>query len=163
MAALVAGRRSGTPARTASSLISAVLFLGVVAAAGCTSNGGTAAAVAPGSPADDARSGGGVGSSTSPAMAGSEPAFDGRIVEITIAGGQAQTAAERVVVALNSVVRLIVTSDVADEVHVHGIDEEFEVQPGETVTRDFVADIPGIFEVEAHGDAGLLFTLQVEP
>ena len=105
-----------------------------------------------------------MGSSTSPAAtAGSEPAFDGRIVEITIAGGRVQTAAERVVVALNSMVRLIVTSDVADEVHVHGIDEEFELQPGETVTRDFVADIPGIFEVEAHGDAGLLFTLQVEP
>lgn len=95
--------------------------------------------------------------------AGSEPAFNGRIVEITIVGGQAQTAAERVVVAVNSMVRLIVTTDVADEVHVHGIDEQFEVQPGVTVTRDFVADIPGIFGVEAHGDAGLLFTLQVEP
>jgi hypothetical protein len=56
-----------------------------------------------------------------------------------------------------------VTSDTADEIHIHGYDIEKEVGAGGTVTIDFAADIPGQFEVEAHEiSPGLLFTLVVK-
>ena len=42
------------------------------------------------------------------------------------------------------------TSDVADEVHVHFNDDEKDVAAGGTVTFDFTADKPGVYEVELH-------------
>ncbi len=56
--------------------------------------------------------------------------------------------------------RLVVTSDVEDEVHVHGFDLEGPVGPGEPFEVEFTADRTGQFEVETH-DAGqvLLFLL----
>lgn len=89
-------------------------------------------------------------------------AFDGTVVEVDIAGGEVRTAEERVFVPLNSAVRLVVSSDAAGEVHIHGVDEYVQLRPGETVTHEFTATVPGTFEVEIH-DAGLLFSLQVEP
>lgn len=85
------------------------------------------------------------------------------VVDVQVVGGQVQTADPRVTVTLNTTVSLMVTSDVAGEVHVHGIDEEWAVPAGEPITHDFVANIPGIFEVEMHGDVGPLFSLEVQP
>jgi hypothetical protein len=42
----------------------------------------------------------------------------------------------------------VVTSDVADEIHVHGYDLSTDVEAGGTAEVKFVADVPGIFEVE---------------
>lgn len=92
-----------------------------------------------------------------------ERAFDGTVVEVDIAAGEVLTAEKRVVVPLGSQVRIAVTSDVTDEVHVHGVDEYIPLTPGEPVTRDFTASIPGTFEVELHDAGDLLFTLQVQP
>ncbi len=66
-------------------------------------------------------------------------------------------------VPLGGQVRLVITSDEVDEVHVHGVDEYVALAPGPAVTHDFTASIPGIFEVELHEAGDLLFTLQVEP
>jgi heme/copper-type cytochrome/quinol oxidase subunit 2 len=82
---------------------------------------------------------------------------------VTFQKGRVRTASKRVVVPLNSTVRLRVTSDVADEVHVHGVDEYIDLKPGTEVVRDVVARIPGTFEVELHDAGDLLFTLQVRP
>ena len=51
-------------------------------------------------------------------------------------------------VSLGDVVTLRVTSDVADEIHVHGYDIMQDVGAGETAEVTFTADIPGQFEVE---------------
>jgi hypothetical protein len=51
-------------------------------------------------------------------------------------------------VPLGSEVTLAVTSDTADEVHVHGYDKKANVDAGGIVTIVFVADIPGQFEAE---------------
>lgn len=91
------------------------------------------------------------------------PAFDGTVVEVSFVGGEVSTAQPRVEVPLNGQVRLVVMSDVVDEVHVHGVDEYAPLAPGAPVTYDFTASIPGIFEVELHEAGDLLFTLQVEP
>lgn len=91
------------------------------------------------------------------------PAFDGTVVDVEIAGGEVRTAEPRVVVPLGGQVRLVVTTDAVDEVHVHGVDEYVPLAPGAPVTHDFTASIPGIFEVELHDAGDLLFTLQVQP
>lgn len=76
------------------------------------------------------------------------------VVEVTVEGGEVTTAGPRVVVDLGSAVRLVVTADVSDEVHVHGYDRSAAVTPGSPAVVEFTATIPGIFEVELE-EAGL--------
>jgi hypothetical protein len=56
-----------------------------------------------------------------------------------------------------------VTSDAADEVHVHGYDIEEEVPAGGTAKFDFPADLEGVFEVELHGSETQIAELTVNP
>jgi len=99
--------------------------------------------------------------STSPPSASPSP-DDRQVITLTYAGGKAGGDTGRVRVRLGTTVLLRVTSDVADEVHVHGVDEYVDLVPGRQVEREFVADTPGVFEVELH-DAGTLLTrLQVQ-
>ena len=58
-------------------------------------------------------------------------------------------------------VRIIVTSDKADEVHVHGYDIEKELAAGQTGTIEFTADQTGRFEVETHHQGLQLFQFEV--
>lgn len=90
------------------------------------------------------------------------PAGDDRqVITLTYAGGKAGGDTGRVKVPLGATVVLRITSDVADQVHVHGIDAYVDLTPGQQVERQLVADTPGVFEVELH-DAGTLLTrLQV--
>ena len=60
-------------------------------------------------------------------------------------------------------IRFRVRSDVADEVHVHGYDLMKDVEPGETVTFSFPADITGIFEIELESAGKQLAQLRVDP
>jgi FtsP/CotA-like multicopper oxidase with cupredoxin domain len=96
--------------------------------------------------------------------AGESPAGDaaGDVREITvdIAGGEITPPVGPVEVAEGGTVRLMVTSDVEDVVHVHGFDIEGPVGPDEPFEVEFTADRTGQFEVETH-DAGqvLLFLL----
>ena len=60
-------------------------------------------------------------------------------------------------------IRFAVTSDSADEVHVHGYDVEGEVGPGETAAFDFPADLEGVFEVELHHSGAQIAELTVNP
>lgn len=110
------------------------------------------------SPADTKTPGSGSGTSA-PVV----PAFDGTVVNVEFVAGEVRTAKKRVVVPAGSKVRIVVTSDVADEVHLHGVDKYVELTPGKPVPYDFTADIPGTFEVELHQAGDLLFTLQVQP
>ena len=67
----------------------------------------------------------------------------------------------RVPVSLGDQVTITVTSDVADEIHLHGYDLSAPVAPGGPGTLTFQATIPGVFEVELEQLGTLLFTLQV--
>jgi hypothetical protein len=49
---------------------------------------------------------------------------------------------------LGDEVVLVVRSDVADEVHVHGYDERADVKAGGAVRIAFTADAPGLFIAE---------------
>ena len=55
------------------------------------------------------------------------------------------------------------TSNTGGEVHIHGYDNEFELEPGVAKVVRFKADLEGIFEVEDHETEELLAKLQVSP
>ncbi len=86
----------------------------------------------------------------------------GNVVAITIAGGQITPKPGVISVPLNEEVTIEITSDVEDEIHVHGYDKEFALKPGGTASVTFMADIPGIFEIETHESGDLLAELKVE-
>src|SRR3954463_6183124 len=82
-------------------------------------------------------------------------------VTVTVTGGKVHTPAERVKVPAGRTVRIVVTSDKADEFHLHGYDREIELKPGVPGTLLFVADRPGVFEAELHHSGLRAFELQV--
>lgn len=81
---------------------------------------------------------------------------------VEVVAGRVLVDEPRVIVPVGSLVRLVVTSDTAHEVHVHGVDVTADLRPGQPTTLDFVASIPGSFEVELEDTGDLLFTLQVQ-
>ncbi len=58
-------------------------------------------------------------------------------------------------------VDITVVSDVDDELHVHGYDLVFEINADVPITLDFVADVPGVFEVEIHTGHAHVFDIEV--
>ena len=96
-------------------------------------------------------------SSPSPTAAASD-----QTVTITYAAGKVSGVPVVVKVKHNSRVALVVTSDVADEVHVHGYDKSADVAKGGTVRIVFKATLPGRFEVELENLKRRLVLLQVQ-
>jgi hypothetical protein len=119
----------------ATSLAAAVL---VVAGCGAATPGPAAPGTVGTEPAAVTRS-------TMPVPAAPAPT---QIVRLSFSGGQAGGAPDRIPVTLGATVEMIVTSDVADEVHLHGYDRSVTVPAGGTVMLSFTAAIPGVFEVE---------------
>jgi hypothetical protein len=135
------------PARLRRGLVGLLLAL-ALPLAGCAGKAPDSTASAPS------------GAAASSASGASSAAAEQRI-EVTFAGGKAGGDTGRVQVAAGTAVTLVVTSDVADEVHVHGYDIEKEVTPGTPVTLQFDATIAGVFEVELHKAETVLLRLQV--
>jgi glucose/arabinose dehydrogenase len=88
-------------------------------------------------------------------------AADGTTIVITVAAGKVTTPSKRVKVKLGETVRLTVTSDVAEELHVHTYDRKADLAPGKPATLEFKADIPGTHEVELEKSHLGLVELQV--
>jgi hypothetical protein len=90
------------------------------------------------------------------------------VTRIRIRGGEVVGGVADIKATKGDHVRIVVSSDAPDEIHLHGYDIEKEVEPGKPVTFDFTADIEGIFEMESHTaeDAGRepqVAKLTVEP
>jgi hypothetical protein len=82
--------------------------------------------------------------------------------DVTVMGGSVSGVGNHEV-AQGTDVLIHVVADVTDEVHVHGYDLHAEVAPGVPGDVRFVADAPGVFEVELEGAGLLLLTLTVTP
>jgi hypothetical protein len=83
--------------------------------------------------------------------------------EITVADGEPVGGVKKIEVDSGERIRMMVQSDVADEVHVHGYDRSAEVSPGSPARISFPARLEGIYEVELE-NAGLeIAQLQVNP
>ncbi|HEV3402615.1 MAG TPA: hypothetical protein VG078_12400 [Acidimicrobiales bacterium] len=85
-----------------------------------------------------------------------------RLVEVVVRGGSVQGGG-RQEVPLNERVRVRVTSDVEEEVHVHGYNHRFQVGPTGPAEITFVANLPGVFEVELEKSQKRLLSLEVKP
>lgn len=85
------------------------------------------------------------------------------LVEVEVAAGASSLAGETVDAKLGQQVLIRVTADVGDEVHVHGYDLSFDVTPASPAELEFIADVPGVFEVELEGAGLALFELRVSP
>lgn len=80
---------------------------------------------------------------------------------MSIADGKVSPKPRRVKVDKGSRVRLLVTIDVDDVLHVHGFEIEEPLEAGRTTTVKLVADQSGIFEVETHESGLSLLQLEV--
>ncbi|GGO27024.1 hypothetical protein [Micromonospora parathelypteridis] len=99
-------------------------------------------------------------SSASPTPSASTPAVDREIV-VTIAKRRINPPTGRVTVDKGELVRITVTSDVSDELHVHGYDLGARLPAGTPGSVEFRADKTGLFEVETHETELVLFQLVV--
>lgn len=84
-------------------------------------------------------------------------------VEVEVRDGGPVGGVERVDVERGERVVLVVRSDVADHVHVHGIDIFRDVAPGSPARLSFRPRTPGVIEVELEDRHLLLAELEVGP
>ncbi len=111
-------------------------LLAVVALAGCGSSGS--------STTTGTTESGTTTTTTTTTAAPAKPV----VVSIVVENGAPKGGIVRASVNEGDHVVLVVKSDVADEIHLHGYDKKVDVKAGGTARLPFVATIPGRFEAE---------------
>ena len=91
-----------------------------------------------------------------------------RVTRIRMRGGHVVGGVAEIKATKGDVVRIAVSGDAPDEIHLHGYDIYEPLESGKPARFVFKADIEGIFELESHlaEDAGrdpLIGKLTVEP
>ena len=84
-------------------------------------------------------------------------------VKVVVVDGAPQGGIVRATVNKDDQVVLVVTSDVADEIHLHGYDKAKDIAAGGTIRIPFKATIPGRFEAELEGRGVQIAEISVEP
>jgi heme/copper-type cytochrome/quinol oxidase subunit 2 len=84
-----------------------------------------------------------------------------RTISIKVRGGKTTGDTGRIAVPQGTPIVLSVSSDVADEIHVHGYDRKANIPAGATASVVFTANTPGVFEVELENSKLQLLQLQV--
>jgi plastocyanin len=82
------------------------------------------------------------------------------VINVAVSNGKVHPADHREDVSVGDTVKLTVSSDQDDIVHVHGVNIEKPVSAGGSVTITFKVTDPGIYEVETHESD--LTLLQIE-
>ena len=94
----------------------------------------------------------------------SPPSTDALTVDVQIDDGEVTPAGDRVEAKAGEPIRLHVSSDQADEIHVHSTPEhEFAVAPGNRQMFEFTINRPGVYEVESHETATVIVSVAVTP
>jgi hypothetical protein len=133
----------------------------LVLTAGCAS--GDESSSGDESPSAAATGGASGGPATlSPSQSPPATAANVKVIAVAVAGGKVTPALGRVTVSKGQTVKIVVTTDKADEVHVHGYEKEAATEPGSPTVIELVADQTGTFEVETHESNKVLFLLQVQ-
>ena len=80
-----------------------------------------------------------------------------KVTRIKITGGAVAGGAKTIEVSRGDTVRIVVTADASDEIHLHGYDITRTAAPGRPARFRFKANAEGAFEIESHvaADAGL--------
>jgi plastocyanin len=128
---------------------------------GLAACGGTATSEPPAPPATAASGSGSSGSAGAASASPTASAADVVEIRVTVSGGRVEPGPSVHKVAKGRTVRIVVTSDKDDELHVHGYDLETKITAGRPATVEFTADQAGRFEVETHESGLQLLQLQV--
>jgi hypothetical protein len=86
-----------------------------------------------------------------------------KVTQIRVVNGKPVGGITKIDVNKGDRVRFTVTSDVADEIHVHGYDFMKDVPKGGSISFNFPATIAGAFEIELEGRKEQIAALKVEP
>jgi major membrane immunogen (membrane-anchored lipoprotein) len=106
---------------------------------------------------------GGSSSATQQAPQSQQQTPAGLVVDITISNGTVTPANAEFEAKVGQPITFRVTSDAADELHVHSVpDHEFEVAARPNQTFQFSVDVPGQVEVELHKLNRTVATIQVQ-
>jgi len=130
----------------------AAVFAALLLLAGCGDSG----------PSTDAPAG---TDQPAPTATATAPASEGVVVDITIADGKVTPQGKRIDVEVGEPITLLVTSDEADEIHVHSDPEHsLDVVAGDVAKElTFVVDTPGQVAVESHHLHATIVQLVVTP
>ena len=82
---------------------------------------------------------------------------------IRVKGGAPVGGVEEIEAKKGDTVRIDVTSDTADELHLHVYDVTKPVAPGKTARLKFRASVEGVVELELHGSGTQIAEITVEP
>lgn len=82
-------------------------------------------------------------------------------IDVVIANGKVSPSGVSVKAKAGQTVRITGTSDVEDELHIHGYEKALELAPGKPKALTFKADTKGTFEIETHESAKLVAKLVV--
>lgn len=103
-------------------------------------------------------------SSSSPGATSTSGRAAGLTIEVAIANGQVTPTNATLQARVKEQITLRVTSDVADEMHVHSVpDHKFEIAAAPNQTFQFSVDVPGNVDVELHHLKRTIATIQVQP
>ena len=92
------------------------------------------------------------------------PAPGDLTVNVTIANRQVNPANATLQAKVGQPIIFHVTSDAADELHVHSVpDYKFEIAAAPNQTFQFTVDVPGNVDVELHHLDRTIATIQVRP
>jgi FtsP/CotA-like multicopper oxidase with cupredoxin domain len=144
----------------------------VIAQPGDDEDGGERAATTPAQTETEGAADGGTadGGTEAPPETEEEPPPppEPEVTRLQMRGGEVVGGAQDIEVTRGDTVRIVVTSDAPDEIHLHGYDITRNPAPGQPARFQFKADAEGAFEIESHvaADAGkdpLVARLVVEP
>ncbi|MEA2478834.1 MAG: hypothetical protein QOJ07_756 [Thermoleophilaceae bacterium] len=83
--------------------------------------------------------------------------------QIDVKGGQASGGVKKISVKDGDQVRILVTVDKPQDIHLHGYDIEKPAKPSTPVVFQFKADKQGVFELESHASNQKIAQLTVHP
>lgn len=145
------------PGRPIALLVAVIVFIAGFALASCGGDGG-------GDTAETTQTETTTGTTTETTTTTTvEPPPGPTVVRVRVAGGVPKGGIVRKTVKQGDRVVIVVTSDVADHVHLHGYDIMRDVAPGKTARIRFRANVPGRFEVELEDRGVQIASLTVEP
>jgi hypothetical protein len=130
-----------------------------VTSGGATAPGGGSASPAPG--------GSGAVETQSPASSGARTTAGGpapvqvRTLNIIISARKVKPAPDRIKLAKGELLRLNITSDRDDSLHIHGFEIERELFAGRPALIELRGGPPGLYEVETHNPPLRLLQLEV--
>jgi|SRR5215218_9310084 len=94
---------------------------------------------------------------------GGKPAADAAVPTIVVRGGEPVGGVQELDFNAGDEIRFRVSSDAAEEIHVHGYDIARDVLAGGTVEFDFPAELEGIYEAELEGLGVQIAELRINP